>query len=113
MDYEQLFMTAAIAASVAFAAPAAKAQDLPDDLEARVRAVAEQGPDALRLFVWRTRMIYALRFADYAVGDDDWRDADPSGGFWAGLPGDDAEPAAWIEAAVYPLDQAGPTLARE
>jgi hypothetical protein len=33
----------------------------------RVQAVANQGPDALRLFLWRTRMIYGWTWQDLGV----------------------------------------------
>jgi len=99
MDYEQMFVTAAIAASVAFATPPAKAQASHDGLEARVRAVAQEGPDALRRFVWRTRMIHSLNFADYALAEWDEPTLDATDGFWAGVPGDDT--GVWIEAASY------------
>ena len=31
---------------------------------ARLTAIAQQGPDALRRFLWRTRMIYAWTWSD-------------------------------------------------
>ena len=34
--------------------------------EMRARAAAAQGPEALRRFVWRTRMIYGLDIRDFA-----------------------------------------------
>ena len=37
-----------------------------DNIERRACAKAAEGPDALRGFVWRTRMIYGLRYADFA-----------------------------------------------
>ncbi|HEY3180661.1 MAG TPA: hypothetical protein VGL25_17475 [Casimicrobiaceae bacterium] len=44
---------------------------IPRDHEAGVRAAARQGPDALRQYVWRTRMIYSFYYGDFrplAVG---------------------------------------------
>ena len=38
----------------------------PRDHEAGVRAAARQGPDALRQYVWRTRMIYGFYYGDFA-----------------------------------------------
>ena len=34
--------------------------------QAGVRAAAAQGPDALRRYIWRTRMIYNFYYADFA-----------------------------------------------
>lgn len=34
----------------------------------RVEAVANQGPDALRRFLWRTRMIYGWTWDDLGIG---------------------------------------------
>jgi hypothetical protein len=34
--------------------------------DARVRAAAAQGPEALRRYIWRTRMIYNYYYWDYA-----------------------------------------------
>ena len=39
---------------------------IPRDYEAGVRAAARQGPDALRQYVWRTRMIYGFYYGDFA-----------------------------------------------
>ena len=44
---------------------------IPRDHEAGVRAAARQGPDALRQYIWRTRMIYGFYYGDFrplAVG---------------------------------------------
>jgi hypothetical protein len=41
------------------------AADYPS-IQAGVRAAAAQGPEALRRYVWRTRMIYNFRFVDFA-----------------------------------------------
>jgi len=44
---------------------------IPRDHEAGGRAAARQGPDALRQYVWRTRMIYSFYYGDFrplAVG---------------------------------------------
>jgi hypothetical protein len=42
---------------------------LPHGVLRGVLAAAEQGPDALRRYVDRTRMIYGYRFEDYAKAD--------------------------------------------
>lgn len=36
---------------------------------ARVQAAADQGPEALRRFLWRTRMIYNWSWRDLVAGD--------------------------------------------
>ena len=36
-------------------------------LEAGVRKAAMQGPDALRRYIWRTRMIYDYYYWDFAI----------------------------------------------
>jgi len=36
--------------------------------QAGVRAAAAQGPDALRRYIWRTRMVYNFYYADFAPG---------------------------------------------
>jgi hypothetical protein len=105
MDHERLFLTAAIAASVALGTPMVNAADPFPGLDARVQAIAEQGPQALRQFIFRTRMIYALDFYDYAPGARDEPDADPGPqGFWVGVPGFEVDPS-WIEAAGFPAEQ--------
>ena len=35
----------------------------------RVQAIANQGPDALRTFLWRTRMIYGWTWYDLGAGE--------------------------------------------
>ena len=107
MDHDRLFLTAAIAASVALGTPMVNAADPLPGLDARLQAIAERGPDALRQFVFRTRMIYAIDFADYSRSARDEPGADPGPqGFWAGVPGFDADPAQWIEAGFTPDDTA-------
>jgi len=59
MNNETLFLTLAIGATLAAAAPA-HAEYVPPRFEARLQAAADQGPDRLRMLVWRTRGIYAL-----------------------------------------------------
>ena len=39
---------------------------IPRNHEAGVRAAALQGPDALRQYIWRTRMIYGFYYGDFA-----------------------------------------------
>jgi predicted RNase H-like nuclease len=38
----------------------------PLDYEAGVRAAARQGPDPLRRYIWRTRMVYNFYYGDFA-----------------------------------------------
>ena len=62
-------IAATILATVLFpgAAIAAGKCDAPkSNVEQRACAKAAQGPDALRQFIWRTRMIYALDYAEFA-----------------------------------------------
>jgi hypothetical protein len=42
---------------------------LSDQQRARLQAIANQGPDALRQFLWRTRMIYGWTWRDLVVVD--------------------------------------------
>src|SRR5262245_24158414 len=35
--------------------------------QAKVRAAAAEGPEALRRYIWRTRMIWNFRYDDFAV----------------------------------------------
>jgi len=59
-------MLAALTASFALAAGAANRCDRPQPGgETRACAAAQNGPDSLRRFVERTRMIYALNIADF------------------------------------------------
>ena len=39
---------------------------IPRNHEAGVLAAALQGPDALRQYIWRTRMIYGFYYGDFA-----------------------------------------------
>ena len=39
---------------------------IPRNHEAGVLAAARQGPDALRQYIWRTRMIYGFYYGDFA-----------------------------------------------
>lgn len=59
MNHESLFLTLAIGATLAAAVPV-HAEYLPPDFEARLQAAADQGPDRLRMLVWRTRGIYGI-----------------------------------------------------
>lgn len=60
MNHESMFLTLAIGATLAAAAPASHAEYIPPHLEARLQAAADVSPDRLRMLVWRTRAIYAL-----------------------------------------------------
>ena len=79
MNYEQMFLTIAVGASLAFGAPAVQAEYLSPSVEARLQAAADHGPDQLRQFVWRTRMIYALSIEDVSDRLNQAHDADLAG----------------------------------
>ena len=66
MNRNILAIAAALAVSFAVAAPAGAAT--PED---RAREAASEGPQALRSFVERTRMIYALDIQDFTTVRDD------------------------------------------
>lgn len=66
MNREELMFSAVIAAGVALCTPPVNAQSLPEHVQVRLQAAAEEGPGALRRFVARTRMIYALDQRDIA-----------------------------------------------
>ena len=61
-------------ATVAFAPTAAVAKHRCDNpsssVDTRACRMAAEGPDVLRTFVLRTRMIYGLYYFDYAPRDD-------------------------------------------
>ena len=61
-----LAASAAIAMSLAVSLPASAAS--PED---RAREAADESPQALRTFVQRTRMIYALNIQDFATARDE------------------------------------------
>ena len=65
MNRELIHAAAVIAAVAALAAPAANAEGFTASVHARAFEAAQQGPDALRSFISRTRMIHALNYADY------------------------------------------------
>lgn len=75
MKRDEFLFTAAVAAAVALSAPVVNAESLTSP-EARAWAAAEQSPDALRHFVQRTRMIYALNYSDYFKPEERVPDAD-------------------------------------
>jgi predicted outer membrane protein len=50
--------------------PVAQAQDVPNTPEHRAMEYAKQGPEALRRFILRTRMIYNLNFRDFYKSED-------------------------------------------
>jgi hypothetical protein len=66
MNRNILAAAAAIALNVAIATPASALT--PED---RAREAAEESPQALRSFVHRTRMIYALNIQDFSVARDE------------------------------------------
>lgn len=87
MNHDLIRAAAAIAALAALAAPLAQAEGFSAGVHARAFEAAERGPDALRSFISRTRMIHGLNYADYA----------------GAIPAADAEVAGFgVETAGYP-----------
>ena len=66
MNRNILAIAAAIAVNFAVAAPAGAATP-----EERAQEAASESPQALRSFVQRTRMIYALNIQDFATVQDE------------------------------------------
>ena len=66
MNRELFLAAGAIAVLAALVPPTAQAETFNSALQARAFEAAERGPDALRSFVSRTRMIYGLNYLDYA-----------------------------------------------
>jgi hypothetical protein len=62
------FAGIAVAAALSIGTASAQAQTAYPAHEAGVRAAAAQGPDALRWYVQRTRMIHQFYFNDFARG---------------------------------------------
>lgn len=80
MSRTSLALTAALFTSLACAVPLAQAQSTDavqakpvdhrssDTMEQRrARQAARKGPEELRRFIWRTRMIYSLDIHDFGV----------------------------------------------
>ena len=78
MNRELVLAAAALAAVAAIASPPLRAQTFNAHLQARAYEAAERGPDALRSFVLRTRMIHALNYADYSAAIPDAEAASPA-----------------------------------
>jgi hypothetical protein len=53
------------AAALVLSIPVAQAQVVPSSPEARAQEAAKKGPDQLRRFIHRTRMIYGLNFNNF------------------------------------------------
>lgn len=66
MNRNILVLAAAVAVNFAIAAPA-----LASSSEDRAREAASESPEALRSFVQRTRMIYALNIQDFTTVRDE------------------------------------------
>ena len=64
MNRSKLVCAAALAGFV-LSVPVVSAQETPNTPEKRATEAAKQGPDQLRRFVNRTRMVYGLNFNDY------------------------------------------------
>ena len=62
-----LLIAAALATGFAFSVPAAPIEHARGTPERRAEEAAKKGPDALRRFIWRTRMIYMLNIYDFRV----------------------------------------------
>ena len=69
MTRSKLIAAAALAGFV-FSVPVVNAQESPNTPEKRAIEAAKQGPDQLRRFVNRTRMVYALNFTDYYKAEE-------------------------------------------
>jgi hypothetical protein len=104
MTHDQLFITAALGAMLAFGTPAVHADYLPPSVEARLQSAADHGPDQLRQFVWRTRAIYALRMEDVAdrLGREERRDYSEFAGIDADAADGGGEPES--QPAAKPQD---------
>lgn len=107
MKHQELFLTAAIAASVALSAPMVNAEQI-NSPDARALAAAEESPAALRHFVDRTRMIYALNYNDYFKPGEQVPDADIT----ADSDGDASAAGESTEGEAAP-DSAAPLAARQ
>ena len=66
MNRELFLAAGALAALATLVPPTVQAETFNSALHARAFEAAERGPDALRSFVSRTRMIYGLNYLDYA-----------------------------------------------
>jgi hypothetical protein len=66
MNRKLVRLAAIAAAAAAIAAPLAHAESFNGAVRARAFEAAERGPEALRAFISRTRMIHALNYSDYA-----------------------------------------------
>jgi len=63
----KVLIAVALASGLAFSLPAAHAQETPTTPEKRAQEAAMKGPEHLRWFVQRTRMIYGLSVYDFRV----------------------------------------------
>ena len=109
MNRELILAAAALAALAAVASPPLRAQTFNLLLEARATEAAERGPDALRTFVHRTRMIHALNYADYS-GSLPQAEAispatDPGWDLAPAIAAGDAEPAQDVSADQRAIDE--------
>ncbi len=64
MNRSKLVFAAALAVAV-LSAPLVQAQESPNTPEKRAMEAAKQGPEQLRRFINRTRMVYGLSFSDF------------------------------------------------
>ncbi len=63
-------LTLAIGTAIALAAPVTQAKSLSGDVATRGAIEAyKQGPDQLRRYIHRTRMVYGLSYWDFAKGE--------------------------------------------
>ena len=67
---KRTMISVGLASILALGAATAYANDVPNTPENRAREAAKQGPEALRHFMHRTRMIYNLYFFDFVQHDD-------------------------------------------
>ena len=75
MNHDSMITTLAIAATLAFAAPAAKAEYISPAFEAKLQAAADGGPSELNHLLYRTRAVYNLSM-DEAVQHVELRGTD-------------------------------------
>ena len=77
MSPRRLALSLAVAVVLGAGAAAAGAQairiepriQLTEQQRARLQAIADEGADALRRYLWRTRMIYAWTWRDLVAAD--------------------------------------------
>jgi len=77
MNVQRVLLVASAAMLLATASAACSAASVPleprlmltPQQRARLQAIADEGADALRRFLWRTRMIYGWTWQDLVAGE--------------------------------------------